>query len=355
MLISQPAWRNRYTVSGPPSHANGRRGVVRTGTQNHTSHGTRTRPLLVLVGILGLLVPSVVFAQSPSTPPPQAEEVDLTEPELEFMDMLFTQKPTQDNEIEFGYRFERQKTDLETGTVINHASEISAGFGVRITDWLGLSFEIPYQINDQQTTDPATGAQVQPDTRNIGDVMGQVLITFWKDPDRQFALAGGLEVGFPTGSFQDGTGEGWSLSPFLSVGKLFGSFQVLGNLGYSANLKQPGEGEERGQQLFYNLAFAYPFFDKRLIPFFEVNGVYVFQGEAELRHRGQVYLSPGIRINPWGDVHGHGGHEHSHGHNHGNGDHPWYERLSLAVGAQFPVTAAREFEWALAVQLKLEF
>jgi hypothetical protein len=314
------------------------------------------RALVIVFPLLACLALSpAAGAQQATAPQLQSETVDLREPELEFMDVLFTQKPTQDNEVEFGFRFERQSENEETGSVTTHAYEFSLGFGMRITEWLGVSFEIPYQINDVRTTDPATGAQSLPDSRNIGDGTGQLLFTFWRDPERQFAAAGGLEVAFPTGSFEDGTGEGWALAPFLSVGKLFGPFQVLGNLGYTANLKQPGEGEERGQQLFYNLALAYPLFEKRLIPFFELNGVYAFAGEPSLKHKGQLYLSPGIRINPFGDVHGDGGHEHSHGQSHGNGGHPWYERLSLAVGAQFPVTAAKEFEWALSTSLKLEF
>jgi hypothetical protein len=34
---------------------------------------------------------------------------------------------------------------------------------------------------------------------------------------------------------------------------------------------------------------------------------------------------------------------------------PWWQKLSFAVGAQFPVTAAREFEFALTTSLKLDF
>jgi hypothetical protein len=309
----------------------------------------------VLVGLLGMLVPSVLFAQPPTTPAPQAEMVDLAEPELEFTDVLFTQKPMQDDEAEFEYRFDRNRERTESGDVIKYTHEFALGLGWRITDWLGVSFEIPYQINDVRSRDPTTGEQVEPDTRNIGDMAGQVLVTFWKNPDWQLALAGGLEVGFPTGSFRDGTGDGWAMSPFLSLGKLFGDLQVLGHLGYTAKLKRPAEGQDRGQELFYNLALAYPLFERRLIPFFEVNGVYVIAGEPALKHKGQLSLSPGIRVNPFGDVHGNGGHGHNHGHGHGNGEHPWYERLSLAVGAQFPVTDAREFEFALTTQLKLEF
>ena len=126
-----------------------------------------------------------------------------------------------------------------------------------------------------------------------------------------------------------------------------------GDLGYTANLKQHGAGEEPGQPLSYNLALAYPLFEKRRIPFFELNGVYVFAGEPQLKHKGQLYLSPGIRINPFGDVHGHEGLGQAH--DHGNRGHPRYERLSLAVGAQFPVTAAKEYEWALTTSLKMEF
>ena len=37
------------------------------------------------------------------------------------------------------------------------------------------------------------------------------------------------------------------------------------------------------------------------------------------------------------------------------GEKLWWQRLSLAVGAQFPLTSAREFEWALTSALKLDF
>jgi hypothetical protein len=301
---------------------------------------------------LGFLVTPVTFAQSPSTPLPQAGVVDLTEPELEFMDVLFTQKPMQDNEVEFEYRFERQREKGDEGSTVTYQHELALGLGWRVTEWLGVSLEIPYTIIDVRSTPDGEGTGV---TRDVGDIAGQVLFTFWKDPERQFAVGGGLEVGFPTGSFEDGTGDGWALAPFLTLGKHFGPIQILGHLGYEAKLRRPAEDEEREQTFFYNVALAYPFFEKRLIPFFELNGVYAFAGEPALKHKGQFYLSPGIRINPFGDVHGHDDHGHSHGHSHGNGDHPWWERLSLAVGAQFPVTAAREFEFALTSQLKLEF
>jgi hypothetical protein len=308
------------------------------------------RKTVVALALLWAWPLSVALAQTSPPTTTQIEVIDTGEHEVEFADVLFTQKPMQDNEVEFEYRFERQREKGDAGDTISHAHELTVGFGYRVTDWLGVSFEIPYSITDVKSTPDGDGTGV---TRNIGDVAGQVLFTFWKDPERQFAAGGGLEVTFPTGSYKDGTGEGWALAPFLSVGKHFGPVQILGQLGYEAKLKRPGEGEEREQALFYNVALAYPLFEKRLIPFFELNGVYTFSGEPNLKHKGQLYLSPGIRINPFGDVHGHEGHGHAHGH--GNGGHPWYERLSLAVGAQFPVTAAKEYEWALTTSLKMEF
>jgi hypothetical protein len=301
-----------------------------------------------------LAVAAAPAAHAAQAAPGKMEVVDLREPELEFVDVVYAQKPTQDNEAEVEYRFERTRERDDTfGSVHRHAHEVALGFGRAVTDWLGFSMEIPYSLTHVQTLDPATGDQVEPDTRNLGDVAAKGLVTFYRNPDWQVALGGGLEVTLPTGSFRDGTGGNLALAPFLSLGKWFGPLQILADVGFSAQLRQQSEEEERGRELTYNVAIAYPLFEKRIIPFFEMSGVYAFAGEAAVKHRGQLYLSPGLRINPFGDVHGGDGHDH--GHAHGGGGHPWWERLSLAIAPQFPVTGVREFEWGITSSLKLEF
>jgi hypothetical protein len=145
------------------------------------------------------------LAQTSAPTTTQIEVIDTGEHEVEFVDVLFTQKPMQDNEVEFEYRFERQREKGDDGSTTSHAHELAVGFGYRITDWLGVSLEIPYSIADVRSTPDGEGTGI---TRNIGDAAGKVLFTFWKDPEREVALGAGLEATLPTGSYKDGTGEG---------------------------------------------------------------------------------------------------------------------------------------------------
>ncbi len=98
------------------------------------------------------------------------------------------------------------------------------------------------------------------------------------------------------------------------------------------------------------------------MPFLTVNGAYAFSGPSEIRHRGQFYLSPGLRIGPAavkGKVEPEGPPARADIANIAAGQEPamgpWWKGLSLAVAPQFPLTAAREFEWAITASFKLEF
>jgi hypothetical protein len=134
---------------------------------------------------------SVALAQTSPSTTTQIEIIDTGEAEVEFADVLFMQKPMQDNEVEFEYRFERQREKGDDGSTPSRAHKLAVGFGYRITDWLGVSLEIPYSITDLRSTPDGEGTGI---TRNIGDVTGQLLFTFWKDTGRQLAVGGGLEV-----------------------------------------------------------------------------------------------------------------------------------------------------------------
>jgi hypothetical protein len=225
-------------------------------------------------------------------------------------------------------------------------------FSFELTDWLGLSATLPYQVRDVRGPDSDTS-----EARNLGDVSTEVLVTFLNDPARQLAVAGGFDIGFPTGSIQDGTGGQWTLTPFLGAGQLIGPVQLMADVSFQDDFRAAPDGGERKRELLYNLAVAYPLFDTQLLPFLEVNGAYAFTGVSAIRHRGQVYLSPGVRISPAGWFTARAAQRPAPRGEQPNapGGRAWWQRFSLAVGAQFPLTQAREFEWGLTSSLKIDF
>jgi hypothetical protein len=253
--------------------------------------------------------------------------------------------------VELRYRYERDRDRQDEGTAVTHVHQPSAILSVSPTDWLGLSLAIPYQVRDLRAPD-GTSAE----TRNLGDLSTEVLATFLKDPARQLAVAGGFDLGVPTGSITDGTGGQWTLTPFLAAGKLIGSVQLLADVGYQNDFRAAPDAGQIKRELLYNLAVGHRLFDGQLFPFVELNGAYAFTGAPTIRHRGQLYLSPGIRISSGGWLAALVGPRGSKDGEtaQASREKPWWQRLSLAIGAQFPLTQAREFEWGLTTSLKLD-
>jgi hypothetical protein len=111
----------------------------------------------------------------------------------------------------------------------------------------------------------------------------------------------------------------------------------------------------------FNLGAGYPV-APWILPFLTVNSAYAFSGPPAIRHRGQLYLSPGLRIGPAAvkakvepetpaaRANGAKGLDRQEA-----AEESWWKGLSLAVAPQLPLTAAREFEWGITVSLKLEF
>jgi hypothetical protein len=125
---------------------------------------------------------------------------------------------------------------------------------------------------------------------------------------------------------------------------------------YQDDFRAAPDAGQIKRELLYNLAVGPLLFDGQLFPFLELDGTYAFTGTPTIRHRGQLYLSPGIRISSGGwlaalvEPRGSSDGEKSQS----SKEKPWWQRLSLAIGAQFPLTQAREFEWGLTTSLKLD-
>ncbi len=309
------------------------------------------RAVLVLCLPALALTAQGAFAAEPAPPAPAEATRETEAAEVNFVDVGFTPNPLPGTDIILTYRFERDRDQTESGNVISYAHGVSVNLDWAITDWLGVSLGIPYQITDVRTTDPATGAPAEPDTRNLGDMTLASQVVFYKNPAWQLAIGGALALGLPTGSIHDGTGGQWSLKPSLIVGKWLGPVQMLADIGFGWDLRRLSETEERGRELTYDVAVAYPLLDQRLIPFLELNGVYVTQGDPALKHRGQLYLSPGFRVFPFRDASA----DTEVGRVPGKSEPPWWHDLSLVVGMQFPVTASRAFEWGITTAVKVDF
>jgi hypothetical protein len=306
--------------------------------------------LLVIGYLLALLLLPQPAGALDSAPGTEAK-IAASEPEFDLSDVLVTRTPLPSTSVELRYRYERDRERQEAGSAITHVHQPSLNISLAATDWLGLSATLPYQVRDVR----ASGSGFV-ETRNLGDVSTEVLVTFLKNPARQLAVAGGFDLGLPTGSIQDGTGGQWTLTPFLGAGKLIGPVQLLADVSFQDDFRAAPDGGKPKRELLYNLAVAYPFLDTQLLPFLEVNGAYAFTGVPAIRHRGQLYLSPGVRISPAGWLSALAEHRPAASNERPNApaEKPWWQRLSLAVGAQFPVTGAREFEWALTSALKLD-
>jgi hypothetical protein len=307
-----------------------------------------SRPSAAVLPVEAGSTSSVQEAATPSATVDQGAP----EPEFDLADVLVTRTPLPSTSVEVRYRYERDREEQEVGSAVTHVHQPSLNVSLAVTDWLQLSATLPYQVRDVRA--PGGGST---ETRNVGDVSTELLVMFRKDSTRQLAVAGGFDLGLPTGSIQDGTGGQWALTPFLGAGKLVGPIQLMADVSFQDDFRAAPDGGKPKRELLYNLAVAYPLFDSQLLPFLEMNGAYAFTGVPAIRHRGQLYLGPGLRVSPAGWLAALADPRRTASSDQANqpGEKPWWQRLSLAVGAQFPVTNAREFEWALTTALKLNF
>ena len=311
------------------------------------------RTLVILALILGLSLLLAVEARAADPAAPGGAEAP--EADLDFSDLLYVRNPLPATDVEVGYRFERISDRTDSGSALTHKNEVSLALSLAATEWLGLSVEMPYQFLSIR---PANGS---PSTRvdNLGDLTAEGFVTLLRDPGRRLAVAAGLDVGVPTGSVRDGTGGQWTLTPFVNAGMMLGPIQLLADVNYVAELRSLPDAGPRKQELMLNLGVAYPVAGSWVLPFLTLNGAYAFSGPSEIRHRGQLYLSPGVRIGPAAVAGASGTDEPPADAKSAAGQEssaePWWKRLSLAIGPQFPLTSAREFEWGISTALKLDF
>ena len=309
--------------------------------------------LLILALLLGLFLPPIPKIQAGSGDAPKAGEAQ--EVDLDFSDLLYVRTPIPGTNLEFGYRFERIRDRTDAGSAVTYKNEASLALNRAVTDWLSLSLEMPYQFLSLHPADGSPSTRVN----NLGDLTAEGFVTLLRDPVRKLAVAAGLDVGVPTGSVHDGTGGQWTLTPFVNAGMMLGPIQILADVNYMADLRAQPDGGSRKQELQLNLGIGYPMARAWAIPFLTLNGAYAFSGPSEIRHRGQLYLSPGVRVGPAAVAGASGSDEPPAGAKSAAGQEssatPWWKGLSLAIGPQFPLTSAREFEWGMSTALKLDF
>ncbi|MCX5734498.1 MAG: hypothetical protein NTW68_09250 [candidate division NC10 bacterium] len=308
---------------------------------------------LILALLLGFFFPPISKVQAGSADTPKAGEAQ--EADLDFSDLLYVRNPLPATDAEVGYRFERISDRTDAGSALTHKNGVSLAFSLAATEWLGLSMEVPYQFLSIRPADGSSSTQVN----NLGDLTAEGFVTLLRDPGWRLAVAAGLDIGVPTGSVHDGTGGQWTLTPFVNAGIMLGPVQLLADVNYMAELRSLPDAGPRKQELMVNLGVAYPVAGSWILPFLTVNGVYAFSGPSEIRHRGQLYLSLGARIGPAAVAGASGTDEPPADAKSAAGQEssaePWWKRLSLAIGPQFPLTSAREFEWGITTALKLDF
>src|SRR3990172_6132647 len=229
-------------------------------------------------------------------------------------------------------------TEVEgTFTISDSEAEVGYGFALSSVQCapvpsFGIKLAIPFAVPEPKDSKPTVGG--------IGDVSVMAKYAPLLLPARQFALAGGVTLTFPTGSERRELGGQFAVVPFLAVGKGFGPFSLQADVAYRWQLNRPRpveseeEGEEAGRPhkehgVTANLTATYSPV-KRLFLILELNSVTVLRGDEELKERVQLYVTPGVSVEP-------------------------AEGWNLRAGVHLPVTSARELDWSLIVILTKGF
>ncbi|MBI2160823.1 MAG: transporter [Candidatus Rokubacteria bacterium] len=229
-------------------------------------------------------------------------------------------------------------TELE-GTFATSKSRTERAYGFALSSLqyapvpsFGLKLAIPFAVRDPRDSEPTVGG--------IGDVSLMAKYAPVILPAHQFALSGGLKLTFPTGSERRELGGELAVAPFLAAGKGFGPFSLQADAAYSwqVNVPRSIEAEEEGeprvrpdkaQSVTANLTATYSPVE-RLGLILEMNTVTVVKGDEELKERTQVYLTPGVSVEP-------------------------AQGWNLRAGVQLPVTSAKEFDYNVIVILTKGF
>jgi hypothetical protein len=186
-----------------------------------------------------------------------------------------------------------------------------------------LKLFVPFAVIDPRDDGPTVGGP--------GDLQALAKYAPLRSHEHLFALGGAVRLTLPSGSESRGLGGTLALAPGLLAGKAWrlGSTIVAlqADLFYSWQLNQPAPIEtdsgssspDREQQLTANLTAALAAVSW-LTAIVELNSVTVIAGDPGLRERLQLYLTPGVAVEP-------------------------VPTWSVRAGVQVPLTSARQSDY----------
>jgi len=253
----------------------------------------RSRAATAWCGLALIALPGVLGAEPPAETPPT------------FFDPLATITPGITRELGLTFEHVRDSDD--------RFSQLSLRLQYPVLSWLQFSLEMPVAFADPGTGSSSTGA---------GDLVlvGQAMVWIPRSWPAEVDL--GLELTLPTGGSDVGAGS-TALRPFAAAGTKLGPLDVIGNLSYQWIF----DGPTSGTQLFQaSLAAGYPV--RWIAPFAELIVLKPLRGPEDLRP--QVSVLPGIEFFLPGS-------------------------LSLSLGVQLPLGAARAFDQRVLGFLKWQF
>lgn len=208
-----------------------------------------------------------------------------------------------------------------TFTLSKSAAERNYGVGVSSLQYalipaFGIKLAVPVTVREPRAHEPTVGG--------IGDVSVMAKYAPLMLGERQLAVSGGIKLTLPTGSEKRDLGGQLAVTPFLAAGKGLGAFSLQADAGYTWQLNRPRE-----EQIATNLTATYSP-HSRVSLILELNSVTIMSGDETLNERVQLYITPGLSVDPatgW----------------------------NLRAGVQLPITSAQAFDYNLIVILTRGF
>lgn len=221
---------------------------------------------------------------------------DYEEPDIEFFYPVVTRRPVVERELEF-------KLEYEKGPDGRQAELAAALEWVILPRWQ-VEIEFPVII-----LDPNEG----PTIGGLGDIEIDNKVQLLKSVQYRLLVAAGATLKLPTGPEDRGLGGQLSVEPYLTAGIALGPMDLIAEIAYEWVIDP-----QREEQLSTGIALGYWAW-RWFAPFVELRTVTPIVGEDQ---RTQVYLVPGFNLKP----------------------HPG---ITLRLGAQLPVTSAKEFDYQI--------